>query len=78
MRHSRDLWMKTRGGWRETPQAHEIEVRDVTEMSDEKLIVGTGRWRTIPLAAEHHWRQSEKNLRTRTSKPFRNLFRKKI
>ena len=30
--------MKTRGGWRETPQAHQVEVRDVTEMSDEDLL----------------------------------------
>jgi len=30
--------MKTRGGWRETPQSHEIAVTDVTQMTDEELI----------------------------------------
>jgi hypothetical protein len=32
------FWMKTRGGWRETPQSHEIAVTDVTQMTDEELI----------------------------------------
>lgn len=32
--------MKTRGGWRETPQSHEVAVRDVTQMTDEHLIEG--------------------------------------
>ena len=32
------FWMKTRGGWREAPQSHEVAVKDVTEMSDEELI----------------------------------------
>ena len=32
------FWMKTRGGWRETPQAHEVAVRDVTTMTDDELI----------------------------------------
>ncbi|SDB58421.1 hypothetical protein SAMN02982931_04673, partial [Bauldia litoralis] len=32
------FWMKTRGGWRETPQVHEVAVRDVTAMTDEELI----------------------------------------
>jgi hypothetical protein len=33
------FWLKTRGGWRETPQAHEVEMRhrDVTEYTDEEL-----------------------------------------
>ena len=32
------FWMKTRGGWRETPQVHEVAVRDVTAMTDDELI----------------------------------------
>jgi len=32
------FWMKTRGGWRETPQSHEIAVSDVSQMTDEDLI----------------------------------------
>lgn len=33
------LWLKTRGGWREAPQAHEvaIERRDLSKLSDEEL-----------------------------------------
>ena len=33
------FWLKTRGGWRETPQAHEIAVdrRDLTKLTDEEL-----------------------------------------
>jgi hypothetical protein len=31
------FWLKTRGGWRETPQSHEVEVRDVSKLSDEEL-----------------------------------------
>jgi hypothetical protein len=37
--------LKTRGGWRETPQAHEvaIERRPVSELTDEELerMIGT-------------------------------------
>jgi hypothetical protein len=32
------FWMKTRGGWRETPQSHEIAVTDLSQMTDEELI----------------------------------------
>ena len=32
------FWMKTRGGWRESPQAHEVAVREVNKMTDEELI----------------------------------------
>ena len=32
------FWMKTRGGWRESPQSHEIAVTDVSQMTDEELI----------------------------------------
>jgi len=39
------FWLKTRGGWRETPQAHEvaIEKRDVKDLTDEELerMIGT-------------------------------------
>jgi hypothetical protein len=29
--------MKTRGGWREAPQAHEIALKKASEMTDEEL-----------------------------------------
>jgi hypothetical protein len=29
--------MKTRGGWREAPQAHEIAMKKASEMTDEEL-----------------------------------------
>jgi len=32
------FWMKTRCGWRETPQSHEIAVTDVSQMTHEELI----------------------------------------
>jgi hypothetical protein len=39
------FWLKTRGGWRETPQAHEVEIgrRDVKDLTDEELerLIGT-------------------------------------
>ena len=31
------FWLKTRGGWRETPQAHEIGHYDLGNWSDEEL-----------------------------------------
>ena len=31
------FWMKTRGGWRETPQSHEIAMKKASEMTDEEL-----------------------------------------
>jgi hypothetical protein len=31
------FWLKTRGGWRESPQAHEVEVVDFTSLSDHEL-----------------------------------------
>ena len=34
------FWLKTRGGWRESPQSHQVEmgVRRVSEMSDQELM----------------------------------------
>jgi hypothetical protein len=32
------FWMKTRGGWRESPQSHEIAVKPASEMTDEELL----------------------------------------
>jgi hypothetical protein len=32
------FWMKTRGGWRETPQAHEVAFKPASEMTDEELL----------------------------------------
>jgi hypothetical protein len=29
--------MKTRGGWREAPQSHEIAMKTASEMTDEEL-----------------------------------------
>ena len=31
------FWMKTRGGWRETPQAHEVSMKPASEMTDAEL-----------------------------------------
>jgi len=37
------FWMKTRGGWRETAQAHEIALtRDPRDLSDEALLTIAG------------------------------------
>ena len=37
------FWLKTRGGWRETPQDHQVAVTDLTKLSDQELerIIGT-------------------------------------
>ena len=32
------FWMKARGGWRETPQTHEVSYKDPRQMTDEELI----------------------------------------
>ena len=31
------FWMKTRGGWREAPQAHEVSMKTAAEMTDAEL-----------------------------------------
>ena len=31
------FWLKTRGGWREAPQTHEVAVRDFSHLTDEEL-----------------------------------------
>jgi hypothetical protein len=31
------FWLKTRGGWRETPQDHRVGIMDVTRLSDAEL-----------------------------------------
>jgi hypothetical protein len=31
------FWLKTRGGWRESPQSHEVELYDVTKLTDREL-----------------------------------------
>jgi hypothetical protein len=31
------FWLKTRGGWRETPQTHQVGIVDVRQLSDEEL-----------------------------------------
>jgi hypothetical protein len=37
------FWLKTRGGWRESPQSHQVAVTDVSKLSDEELerMIGT-------------------------------------
>lgn len=30
--------MKTRGGWRETPHAHEVSYKDPRDVTDEELV----------------------------------------
>ena len=37
------FWLKTRGGWRETPQNHQVAVTDLTKLTDEELerMIGT-------------------------------------
>jgi hypothetical protein len=37
------FWLKTRGGWRETPQSHQVAVTDLTKLSDEDIerMIGT-------------------------------------
>ena len=37
------FWLKTRGGWGETTQSHQVAVTDVTKLSDEELerMIGT-------------------------------------
>lgn len=39
------FWLKTRGGWRETPQSHQVDlgVRKLSEITDEELerMIGT-------------------------------------
>jgi hypothetical protein len=32
------FWLKTRGGWRETPQTHEVGLYDMSKMTDEQLM----------------------------------------
>jgi hypothetical protein len=50
------FWMKTRGGWRETAQAHQIDlaVRDLSSVSDEELmrIVGYSQPNVAPSAGK--------------------------
>ena len=31
------FWLKTRGGWRETPQSHEVAVNDLSKLSEQEL-----------------------------------------
>ena len=31
------FWLKTRGGWREAPQSHEVGLYDLSKVSDEEL-----------------------------------------
>lgn len=44
------FWMKTRGGWRETPQAHEVAIRgDPRDLSDDDLMTIAGSLAPISL-----------------------------
>jgi hypothetical protein len=45
------FWLKTRGGWRETPQAHEVEMRDrplVSYTDDELRAIIAGTYPKLP------------------------------
>jgi hypothetical protein len=45
------FWLKTRAGWRETPQDHRVGVYDVRQLSDEdleRMIVGHEQARGYP------------------------------
>jgi len=49
------FWMKTRGGWREAPQSHEIAVKPASEMTDEELEVrGSDSRAGFAVSAAHH------------------------
>jgi hypothetical protein len=37
------FWLKTRGGWRETPQDHRVGIVDVRQLSDAELESLLGR-----------------------------------
>ena len=43
------FWMKTRGGWREAPQQHQVDlaVRDLSSVSDEELILVIDQCRAL-------------------------------
>jgi len=32
------FWLKTRGGWREAPQAHEVQLLDLTGIPEDELV----------------------------------------
>jgi len=32
------FWLKTRGGWREAPQAHEVQLLDLTSIPEDELV----------------------------------------
>jgi len=50
------FWMKTRGGWRETPQGHDISVKSIHELTNAELMAiaagHTARVRTIDHIAD--------------------------
>jgi hypothetical protein len=47
-RHRRRLPMKTRGGWRETPQIHEVAFKPVSEVTDAEFEALIGRFDRRP------------------------------
>jgi hypothetical protein len=61
------FWLKTRGGWRETPQEHKVEVTDLTQISDRQLE------QLIQFCEEEAARQEAKTLTLQPS--FQNLGR---
>jgi hypothetical protein len=55
------FWLKTRGGWRETPQQHQVDlaVRDLSSVSDEELMLVIDQCRGVSgTAAKVHSRQA--------------------
>ena len=47
------FWLKTRGGWRETPQDHRIEVFDMEQVTDEELATMLELVRSMIAAAKN-------------------------
>ena len=47
------FWLKTRGGWREPPQAHEVAVHDLSQLSDRELeqMIAVTRSKLIEIGA---------------------------
>jgi hypothetical protein len=61
------FWLKTRGGWRETPQDHRVDVRDVRYLSNaelEQIILDE-----YPSLREEHSRQRAATAEPRHQRP---------
>jgi hypothetical protein len=47
------FWLKTKGGWRETPQSHQVAHYDVSELTDQELeqMIAATRSKLIEIGA---------------------------